>query len=120
MRHRLVFICIFFLFKNFFAEKYWITFTDKKNVSFDPYSYFDARTIAQRIAMNIPVNDSTDYPVNSEYLNKISSSVQFMSWSSRWLNGVAVYASPQEINEVKNFPFVFSVEEMNAEAELSS
>ncbi|HNP98473.1 MAG TPA: hypothetical protein PKK99_05430, partial [Bacteroidia bacterium] len=48
--------------------KFWVSFTDKHYSFFDPYSYFDERTILQRQNQNIPIVDSTDFPVSPQYL----------------------------------------------------
>ena len=50
--HLLLFL--FFSLNTFSQYKYWVSFRDKKNVSFDPYSYFDKRTIEQRKQQNSP------------------------------------------------------------------
>src|SRR6187455_201290 len=76
------------------AQKYWITFADKNGTTFNPTEYFDPRTIEQRLRWNIPVVDSLDFPVNEKYLSEVRDRVTGMSHESRWLNGVAVFASP--------------------------
>jgi serine protease AprX len=107
-----MFLLLFFVGANA-QNKYWVSFRDKQNVNFDPYSYFDKRAIEQRRALNISITDSSDFPVNPEYILKITQIVDSMSWSSRWLNGVAVYADKEKINIVNALPFVKEVFEMN-------
>ena len=56
---------IFFLFvlTSVFSraeKKYWVTFTDKAGVSFDPESYFDPAAIEFRTTHEISLHDSTD------------------------------------------------------------
>lgn len=100
--------------QNSFAQgKYWVSFTDKAGVSFDPYSYFDAHAIQQKLDHNIPLCDLSDFAVSEEYLSAVSALVDSVSWESRWLNGVAVYASRSEILVVKNLQFVSDIEEMS-------
>src|SRR4051812_25017462 len=87
---------IIFLHIFLFAEgqnKYWISFIDKSGITFNPYSYFDERAIKQRIQHNIPIYDSLDFPVNANYIQKVSSLSDSISWSSRWLNGIAIYSN---------------------------
>jgi serine protease AprX len=93
-------------------NKYWIFLKDKKNVTFDPYSYFDQKAIERRIINNISLFDSTDFPLNDTYLKTVSESVDSVSNCSRWFNAMAVYASSDEIEKVKDLPFVLSVEPM--------
>jgi len=114
-------LLILFFFLNAGAQtKYWISFRDKANVTFDPLTYFDSRTIEQRVQQNIPLTDSTDFPVNPGYLSKISEVAKSMSWPSRWLNGVAVYAEEDEIKKIGEFSFVKSIEPMSCRANVSA
>ena len=101
-------------------DKYWISFRDKSHVSFDPYSYFDSRVIEQRIQQKISLNDSSDFPVNPGYLSQISEAAEWVSWSSRWLNGVAAFATEEQIKIISNFPFVKDVEQMIIPSTMSS
>jgi serine protease AprX len=94
-------------------EKYWVEFKDKSGVTFDPYSALSERTIQQRISMHIPVMDSTDFPVNPGYREKVVQLSDSVSWTSNWLNGIAVYASPNKIQQIKSLPFVREVISMN-------
>ncbi len=114
---------IFFLFithQCFSQQKYWITFTDKAGTVFNPYQYFDERTIAQRNAQHISLYDSTDFPVSEKYISEIKSIVDFTSYSSRWLNGIAVYASVDKIEMVKKLSCVAEVEQMNDDVVVAS
>ena len=104
---------LFFSLNTFSQYKYWVSFRDKKNVSFDPYSYFDKRTIEQRRLQNISINDSSDYPVDQFYIEQIKKMAEAVSWPSRWLNGVAVYANTEEINKISECQFVKKVEPMD-------
>ncbi len=116
-------VVILFLFLSFFAgaqNKYWISFRDKAGVTFDPYLYFDERTIQQRLQHHIPLKDSTDFPVNPHYLSEISETGGELSWSSRWLNGVAVIASDEVIKRISRLSFVVSVEQMAAQTSVSA
>jgi serine protease AprX len=95
------------------AEKYWISFADKKESVFDPYCYFDDRAIQQRLQNNIPLDDITDYPVSEKYISEIKNIADSVSWPSRWLNGIAVYASTGEIEKISKKSYVLSIEEMS-------
>ena len=87
-------------------EKYWIFFRDKKDVSFDPYTYFDARTIEKRVRLNLPLITITDLPLNDNYVNKIKTVTGNISSQSRWLNAVSVKISDQQLEQIKHFEFV--------------
>jgi serine protease AprX len=92
--------------------KYWVEFRNKAGVTFDPYTYLSERTISQRIAMHIPLVDSSDFPVNQNYIDQISALSDSVSWSSRWLNGIAVYTSEERINTIRLLSCVKDVEAM--------
>ena len=119
MARRLRYILVLIL--NFqspsiFAEKYWVGFSDKSGVEFDPYSYFSYRTIEQRLAQGLSLCDSLDFPVKESYCEKVSSLCDSMSYSSRWLNGIAVYTSPERAEVIGQYSFVTSVHLMQAKA----
>lgn len=95
-------------------KKYWVFFTDKENTKFNPYEYFDSKAIERRLKFNILLNDYTDWPVNDSYLLGVKSLVSSTSYSSRWLNAVAVYATNEEINLVRKLNFVRGIEEFNS------
>ena len=112
---------VFFIFQslNLFAEKYWVSFTDKSGVEFDPYEYFSQRTIEQRVARGIDLCDEKDFPVNENYCTALQPFCDSISYSSRWLNGVAIYSSPDRIDLIKNLSFVSSVREMSGQITLA-
>jgi serine protease AprX len=85
---------------------------DKSGVRFNPYEYFDERTIEQRNAQCLPLCDSTDFPVNENYISLVRSIADSVSNSSRWLNGIAIYASSEEAEKIKQLPCVAEVEIM--------
>ena len=112
-RSILFFLLLLFTFSAMAQTgKYWVFLKNKKNVTFDPYSYFDKKTIERRIAYNIPLLDSTDFPLNEEYVNTIVVQVDSVSQCSRWFNAMAVYANEQQIEKIKSFSFVKEVEPM--------
>ena len=93
-------------------NKYWVFLSNKKDCSFNPYEYFDKKTIDRRIQYHIPLMDSTDFPLNSAYEQSILNGVDSVSYSSRWFNAIAVYATETQIEQIKQFPFVSSIEKM--------
>lgn len=109
-------LCFLFILLSVFSRaerKYWVTFTDKNNVSFDPYAYFDKAAVDYRCSHGVSIIDSTDFPVNNDYLKTVSSLANRTTQSSRWLNGVAVYCTKAQLKKISSLPFVASVKEMN-------
>ena len=93
-------------------NKYWVFLKNKKGVTFDPYNYFDKKTIDRRLQHGIPLSDSTDFPLNDFYVNTIKNIADSISNSSRWFNAMSVYATESEITEISKLYFVNSVSEM--------
>src|SRR6185436_4009101 len=117
-RHLRVFILLILCPAGAFCNsKYWVTFSDKAGCTFDPYAYFDSKAIENRFLQNISF-DSTDFPINGNYKFAVSMLADTITSESRWLNGVAVVASPSQIESIRDLPFVASVEPMDAHPSL--
>ena len=97
---------------SFGQEKYWVFFTDKDGVEFDPYTYFDQKALDRREAHGIPILHYSDFPVNPEYIQAVVAEVDSVSWSSRWFNALSIYAQPDQLERVERLPFVKSIEPM--------
>ena len=104
----IVSINILFIFPaDFFSQSsYWIFFTDKNNVEFDPYEYFDAKAIHRRKEFNLLLSDTTDLPVRNDYIKQIENITGNVKSVSRWFNAVSAYASANEINSIDKLDFV--------------
>lgn len=89
---------------------WWVYFTDKKDVQFDPLSYFAPEAIERRVLHDLPLSDSTDFPVNENYLAAVASRVKESGYASRWLNAVEVVADEQQVQQLRSLPFVSAVE----------
>lgn len=85
---------------------YWVIFTDKDNVAFNPYTYFDARTIQKRINRGIPIVEFTDFPVRVDYIENIKSITGEIHTVSRWVNGVSVSAGKKKLDQIARLAYV--------------
>ena len=106
-------IILFLLLLNiqvFSQEKFWVFFTDKKDVQFNPYEYFDAKAIERRIKNNLSLQDSTDFPLNTDYVQKIKELIDSVSTYTRWFNGMLVYADTVQIQKINKLSFVRKVQ----------
>jgi len=101
-------ILIFLLISisSFAQNRYWVFFSDKNNTTFDPYSYFDQKAIDRRVKHGISLQDSSDFPVNKQYISSVNILVDSVNVVTRWFNGVSVIASEEQIQEVLNLSFV--------------
>ncbi|MGL4598198.1 MAG: S8 family serine peptidase, partial [Bacteroidia bacterium] len=102
-------VCTLCLLLGFTAQaqtSYWVYFTDKHQCTFDPKTYFAAEAIQRRVLHPIAATDSSDFPVNTDYLNQIAKRVDTLGYASRWLNAVGVIATAKQVEEISKLPFV--------------
>ncbi len=92
------------------TDKYMVFFKDKKNTTFNPYEYFDAKTIERRLKQGIPLSDSSDFPVNDYYIKTVTTFADSISYSSRWFNSLTVYATENSLQKILDLPFVKGAE----------
>ncbi len=90
-------------------DRYWIFFTDKHNVKFNPYEYFDKKAIERRKKMSLSLYDSTDFPLRKSYVEKIKQLSENINCQFRWFNAVSVTATNSQIEQIKNLDFVKKV-----------
>ena len=88
---------------------YWVMLTDKAGTTFDPYSYFDGKAIERYRLNNADLYDISNYPLNSSYVSQIDAIAADDFGQSRWLNAVAVTATPEQIAAIQKLPFVKEV-----------
>ena len=89
---------------------YWIFLKDKKDVAFDPYSYFDKKTIEKRERQNIPLAQFTDLPLQESYTKSIAEKATEVLGESRWLNAAIISATNEQILEIIKLPYVVKAE----------
>jgi hypothetical protein len=95
-------------------DLYWVFFTDKNGTEFDPYAYFDAKAIQRRVQQQLPLCDSTDFPLNRTYITAVDRLSEEMIGESRWFNAVAV--GTFRIDEIRALPFVAAVTPIESHA----
>lgn len=105
---------------------YWVALTDKANTTFDPYSYFDAKAIERYQRNNADLYDITNYPLNESYVAQIDAivtadlqSATEVFGQSRWLNAVAVTATAEQIETIRQLPFVKEIVKINNDMQLA-
>lgn len=97
------------------SNKYMLFFNDKKNTTFNPYEYFDVKAIERRLKQRISLSDSSDFPVNDDYIKTVSSLADSISYSSRWFNSLTVYANEISLQKILELPFVKTAEQLSAQ-----
>ncbi len=93
-------------------DKYWISFTDKAGVKYDPFAELHPDAIARRQLEGLDLMDSTDFPVNQDYVESVSHLVESVSTVSRWLNGLVCFAKPSDILQLEKLPFIKEIHPM--------
>ncbi|MBT5402279.1 MAG: S8 family serine peptidase [Crocinitomicaceae bacterium] len=91
-------------------EKYWVYFSDKKGVTFDPKEYFHPNAIERRIKNNYPINHFSDRPLVKSYVQEVSGLASLCKGVSRWLNAIVVTANDAQIKQIRELPFVLKIE----------
>lgn len=99
-------------------QKYFIFFTDKEiseetlitpdmQVYKEVLHTLSERTIMRRLsAMGESIVTYEDIPVNRKYIQKVSEEGGAVVRVLNWLNAVSVYASVEELERIKELPFV--------------
>ena len=105
-------------------RKYWIFFKDKGEAaqikSYQSLSGADLGISPRAMAIRTKVRDQnrlidhTDLPIASEYINTLKSYNLFPRKTSRWLNGVSVFMSADQYNDVSSLSFVKSVQRIRS------
>lgn len=101
---------ILFSICSFGQNRYKVFFTDKNNVSFSPYQYFDTKAIERRLKSGISLYDETDYPLNRDYVNSVAEIADKVTTEIRWFNLIFVKADDNQILEIEKLSFVKRVE----------
>ncbi len=112
---------IFLLFANipfqilYSNQYYWVHFKDKHQVNFNPYEYFHPKAIERRLKHGISLYDSTDFPLQENYVRVVSELSDSLLAESRWLNAVAILTNEQNIKRIEQLPFVKNVQKYSVE-----
>lgn len=118
---KLLFFLILFSSFGLKSQTHWVVFTDKKDTSFDPYEYFDKLAIERRLLIGYDLYDYSDFPLNEGYISIVEKNVDSISYSSRWMNALSVWADDNQIYVVSLMPFVKEIVPIsNLKMELSS
>lgn len=100
---------------------YFVSFHDKVDMAdFDPYVYFDPKAIENKVLMNLPLYDWYDLPVQPEYVSIVAGLSDSLGYELRWLNGVTVYCSVENLEEIAGLPFVKTISSWDSSIEATS
>ncbi len=99
---------------------YWVFFSDKADTQFDPYQYFDSKAIERRLHHNISLYDSTDFPLNTHYVQTIEKLSEEIVGETRWLNAIAIVAVNENIEKITRYSFVKKILPINSKMQLAA
>ena len=92
---------------------FYVQLKDKNNSPYslsNPSAFLSERAIERRAFFNVPV-DSTDFPVNPQYVNQLAESGIRVHCTTKWLNGVTVLLTDSSlIAQVRGLHFVTYVQ----------
>lgn len=109
-------VCLFIGFQLSAQNVYWVFFKDKHNTEFNPKVYFDSKALQRYENMHQSANDISNYPVSTYYKTGVLTLAEKYIGQSRWLNAIAVEATPAEIDIIKELPYVTDIKEIHSEA----
>lgn len=107
-----LFILVFFLFANAQTEFVFVYFKDKPNKAAfyaNPLSELSQKSLDRRTRLGIALNDQ-DAPIEPSYIQNIRNLGFTVNDYSKWMNGVAINATPEQISDLESKPYVQSVE----------
>lgn len=90
-------------------DYFWVSFTNKAGASFSLEEYFPANVLEKRIRQNIPLIDSSDFPVSPDYLLQVAEFADTIYGASRWLNSVLIRAQVNQIQAIQSLSFVKNI-----------
>ncbi len=93
---------------------------DKQGTTFDPYSYFDTQAIERYQQNGADLYDISNYPLNSDYVGQVDALATEEVGCSRWLNAVAVVATPDQVVRIEQLPFVSRVQRIGGDMQLAA
>ncbi len=97
---------------NLNAQKYFVSFADKNNNAYSihsPSDFLSQRSIDRRARQNIAIT-SQDLPVSQTYVDSVKSMGLKIYWASKWLNGLIVESSNQQLMDtISRISFISDV-----------
>lgn len=116
MRHTYLLVFIFISFVSVATgqtqKKFWVTFSDKKNSTFDvnkPEEFLSPRAIERRVKQQIPITEE-DLPVNSNYLSAIENLGAEIHNQSKWLNASSIITTDSVATLIQELAFVDTIQ----------
>jgi serine protease AprX len=91
------------------SQTHWVVFADKSGVTFNPWEYFDMKAIERRVSIGYNLFDFSDFPVNESYISGVTELCDSVSYSSRWMNAVSVWAEDDALRSIAKLDYVMEI-----------
>ncbi|WP_226064355.1 S8/S53 family peptidase [Kaistella polysaccharea] len=107
-----IFILLIFSFVTAQTELVFVYFKDKPNKAAfyaNPTAELSQKSLDRRTRMGIALNDQ-DAPIETTYIKNVKNLGFTVIDFSKWMNGVAVHATPEQITNLASESYVQSVE----------
>ncbi|MBP6335424.1 MAG: serine protease, partial [Bacteroidia bacterium] len=104
----LVLVFVVLYSADLYSARFFISFTDKINSPFSistPQDFLSQKAIVRRTNQNIPIVGS-DLPVNSFYIDSVTTLGAMILSKSKWLNGVTIECDSSILQNIIALPFV--------------
>ena len=112
MKFNLLLLLLFLLNNSIAQSKYWVFLSNKNEVEFNPYEYFDIKAIERREKLNINLYDISDLPINQKYIKEIARFSDSITGQSRWFNALSCIITDSNLIKIDKLPFVKEIIKM--------
>lgn len=120
MKRTLLIAAILLIFQSGYAkDKYWIFFSDKEVGKVTGVNVSE-QAIWNRNLLGLELNQSSDRPLDRNYLNFLSASHIKVVCRSKWLNAVSAYLNQDEIRLLRETGFVKDIRLIKSNSVLAS
>jgi subtilisin family serine protease len=113
----LIFIVLFSASTVFSQENYWVFFKER---DLNKLNVVSEKTLKNRNLLHLPEFQESDYGPYENEIKIISKAGANLRRTSKWLNAVSVHATKENIELIKQLPFVNSVQNFTWKAEVAS
>lgn len=101
-------------------DKYWVTFSSKDTVGYQPLQSISQAAIHNRNNLGIQLYQYTDVPVSKIYIEELKFRKININYTSKWLNAVSANMTENEKQMVQKLSFVSSVTAIDERLQITS
>nr|MCU0354133.1 hypothetical protein [Cytophagales bacterium] len=110
-------LAVFALLPAAAQHKYWVVFKDKPTAH---AACVSPEAVRNRLAQGLPASQTTDWPVNETYVNRLRTTGGQVHTVSKWLNAAAATLDENQLAAVRKLPFVQEVTPIDARIRIAA